>query len=55
MEGAMFKDLSSQKISTTMTIKKFDHEKAEEPELIETLKVKDGKIIERIVPPEPST
>ena len=43
-------DASSQKLSTTMTIKKFSHER-EEPELFETLKVKDGIIIEKIVEP----
>jgi len=41
-------EASSQKLSTTLVIKKYDHEKTDTPKLFETLKVKDGVIIERI-------
>jgi hypothetical protein len=43
------RDSSSQKLSTTMKIQKFDHEIAEEPVLMETITMKDGVVTEKVV------
>ncbi len=43
----MAQESSAPKLHTTVTVKKYDHEKEGPPELVETVTMRDGQVITR--------